>query len=140
MGDRAVLLGLAAQVLAVVALSIDRLQSLKSIEDPDVTSLDREAFAYTLCVLVNTLFVLYYVLHGTLRERVVEIGAFVLASVLLSAYLAYIYWVGHFTDAVSLARLIVGLAFQPFNVAAGVRVGVAAPHACGVVGGLRPHR
>ena len=110
-----------AEVLAVVVLSAVRLGELNSSNsDAASKDVDKQAFAYTLCVLVNALFVLVYLVHGTLREQVLELAACVIASLLLGAYLAYSYWGGHFTDPVSLARLVVGLAFQPFNIGFGV--------------------
>ena len=80
-------------------------------DDPN----ERVRFAYALCVLVNTGFVLFYVVHGTFRERPSEIFAFLLASFLTAAYLVYGFLRSSSDRRESLVRLVIGVALQPIN-------------------------
>eukprot|EP00123_Amoebidium_parasiticum_P005844 comp16937_c0_seq1/m.15520 comp16937_c0_seq1/g.15520 ORF comp16937_c0_seq1/g.15520 comp16937_c0_seq1/m.15520 type:complete len:346 (-) comp16937_c0_seq1:426-1463(-) len=105
-----------AEAIAVVGLCAYRLY--KSIPITDAT---RSDFVYTVCLLLNIPFCLYYCIHGTLRERHVELYAFVCATLLVTAYVFYQYFTEQHegmsdpTSRSHLVRLAVVCVCEPVN-------------------------
>ncbi|KAK7490026.1 hypothetical protein BaRGS_00018726 [Batillaria attramentaria] len=101
----------AVNILTAIGLTIVRL--VKVLEDypqsPD--------FTFTILLLLNAGFCLFYVGHGVLRERVYELYAFMAATLVVVMYCILEYAVfnpsGHTT--IKLARLIVACIMAPPN-------------------------
>lgn len=82
----------------------------------------RPSFAYGCTIMFNCFVVVYFVIHGTLRERKEELYAFLFASVGVGAYVIYNFFTGIYEWDVRLTRLILVASAQPFNIAGGVYV------------------
>lgn len=104
--------------LAVIGTTMWAMSTLTYPLDDDT----RPSFAYGCTIIFNCLVVVYYVIHGTLRERKEEIYAFLLASVGVGAYVIYNYFTGIYELDVRLTRLILLVCMQPINIAGGIHV------------------
>lgn len=104
-----------AEIVAVMGLTC---WTIDSITFP-LTDDTRYSFAYAITMLFNALCILYFVFDGILRERREELVAFFVASLLVAAYSCYDYFIACRNDDMCLARMVVALALQPFNVGFG---------------------
>ena len=78
-------------------------------------------FSYAITMLFNSICILYFVFDGILRERREELMAFFVASLLVAAYSTYDYFMAcDHAESECLARMIVSLVVQPFNVGFGL--------------------
>lgn len=101
----------AVNILTAVALTIVR---LVQVVETDSTSAD---FTFTILLLINAGFCMFYVLHGVLRERVFEIYAFMAAILVVLMYciLEYAVFNPSHRTTIKLVRLIVACIMAPPN-------------------------
>ena len=104
------------EIAAVIGLTA---WSMYSLHFP-LTDETRYSFAYALTVLFNSICILYFVYDGVLRERKAELYAFFAASLLVAAYTCYDYIIACEKENECLARLIVAIGLQPFNIGLGI--------------------
>ncbi|XP_059150781.1 uncharacterized protein LOC131937399 [Physella acuta] len=102
-----------ANILTAIALTLYRMISV--IKDDDSQNPD---FTFTLLLLINAGFCVYYVLHGVFRERVFEVFAFMGAVVVVAVYCLLEYFVFNTTrqSTVKLVRLILACILAPPNI------------------------
>lgn len=99
-------------LLTAIGLTLYRL--VQVLED-DSKSPD---FTFTLLLLVNAGFCLFYVFHGVLRERVYELYAFMVAILVVVMYCVLEYFVFNpdGQTVIKLARLIIAAVMAPPNI------------------------
>ncbi|XP_064610317.1 uncharacterized protein LOC135474689 isoform X2 [Liolophura sinensis] len=78
-------------------------------------------FVFALLLVINTLFCMYYVLHGVLRERPYEIMILTLATGVVLLYSILNYALSK-QDTVKLVRLILACIIGPFIIALGIYI------------------
>jgi hypothetical protein len=103
------------EILAIMALTC---WTIGDIHFPLVEA-NRYTFAYAFTILFNCLSIIYFVYDGVLRERKEELFAFFGASLIVAAYSSYDFFVGC-SHSDCLARMVVSLALQPFNIGFGI--------------------
>ena len=76
------------ETFAVVGLTIQRISQIEFPLNTDT----RTDFTFCILLFINAGFSLYYSFHGCLKERAMEIYAFLVASATVAAYVVYQYW------------------------------------------------
>ena len=85
---------------------------------------DSPDFTFTVLLLVNALFCMYYIVHGVLRERVYELVALVATIVVVVLYCILEFALNHAgCTAVKLVRLILVCLLAPPNIVNGPKLG-----------------
>ncbi|XP_035827941.1 uncharacterized protein LOC101849234 isoform X3 [Aplysia californica] len=99
-------------ILSAIGLTLYRMITVLR-EDPESAD-----FTFTLLLLINAGFCIYYVVHGVLRERVYELYALMAAILVVVMYCILEYFVinpdGHTT--VKLVRVVMVCAMAPPNI------------------------
>ncbi|BFZ08515.1 hypothetical protein BsWGS_11554 [Bradybaena similaris] len=99
-------------ILTAIALTLLRMVDVlqHSPDSPD--------FAFTLLLLINAGFSLFYVFHGVLRERVYELYALMAAILVVIMYCILEYWVFNpeGQSTVKLVRVIIACILAPPNI------------------------
>ncbi|KAH9510058.1 hypothetical protein Btru_043403 [Bulinus truncatus] len=100
-------------ILTAIALTLYRMIDVLLSDDsgsPD--------FTFTLLLLINAVFCIFYVFHGVLRERVYELYAFIAAILVVVLYciLEYTVFNPSRRTTVKLARLILACILAPPNI------------------------
>eukprot|EP01137_Pigoraptor_chileana_P021901 Opistho-2@6804 len=105
---------------AVLALTIQR---MATIHFP-LTEDTRADFTYAVVLLFNTLFSVYYAVHGCVKERKIEILAYIIASGIVTLYIFYQFLFPRDDPAydssterpVLIARFALCCVFEPLNI------------------------
>ncbi|KNC80027.1 hypothetical protein, variant [Sphaeroforma arctica JP610] len=87
-------------------------------DDFPVTSKTRSDFVYSLVLALNILFCMYYVIHGVLKERSIELFTFLAGSLILTAYVIYEFVIYNGDRELENRkwRMIVCCLCEPFNI------------------------
>lgn len=104
-------------ILAAVGLTGYRLVEV-ALDDPKNSD-----FTFTILIIVNALFVAFYVLHGVLRERKYELYVQIAAILVILLYCIVEYAVrSQNRTTVKLVRLVIACVFAPPNIILSVLV------------------
>eukprot|EP01135_Chromosphaera_perkinsii_P005669 Nk52_evm1s358 gene=Nk52_evmTU1s358 len=112
------------ETAAVVGLTIQRISQISFPLNTET----RTDFTFGILLFINAGFSLYYSFHGCLKERAVEIYAFLVASATVAVYVVYQYLEEPKEDIESHSHLLrrirfyVVLVFEPLNWIVGIMV------------------
>ncbi|CAL1547338.1 unnamed protein product [Lymnaea stagnalis] len=101
-------------ILTAISLTLYRM--IIVINEKDSQSPD---FTFTLLLLINSGFCIFYVLHGIMRERIFELYAFMAAILVVVMYCVLEYFVFNPSkqSTVKLVRLVLACVLAPPNIA-----------------------